>query len=162
MKSILENTMEITQRTATLDDAEVLLAWRNNPRSREFSQHSELISPAEHLEWLSKRLERVNYEPYFIFLEGSKQIGMSRLDLVPGLADRYEISILVDPSQQGRGTGARILKMTCDSLSALLPIRTILAKVHVNNFISTRLFENAGFVSQTQLGHFLYFQKLLN
>jgi hypothetical protein len=35
--------MEITQRNATLADADVLLNWRNNPSVREFSLQSEQL-----------------------------------------------------------------------------------------------------------------------
>ena len=76
--------MEITQRTATLGDAAVLLTWRNNPSAREFSVHSEPISSDEHLSWLSARLQRVQFEPFFMFASNHKMIGMSRLDVASG------------------------------------------------------------------------------
>lgn len=107
--------MELTQRTATLEDADVLLTWRNNPSAREFSLHSELIPIDEHLKWLSDRLERVQIEPFFLFVADHKMIGMSRLDVVSEPTNKYEISILVDPDQHGKGVGARILNMTCES-----------------------------------------------
>ena len=88
--------MEIAQRTASLGDAAVLLTWRNNPSAREFSLHSEPIPLDEHLKWLSDRLERVQLEPFFIFAGDHKMIGTSRLDVVSGPTDKYEISILID------------------------------------------------------------------
>ena len=151
--------MEITQRTATLGDAALLLTWRNNPSAREFSLHSEQIPLDEHLKWLSDRLERVQLEPFFIVAVDHKMIGMSRLDIASGPADKYEISILVDPDQHGKGVGTRILNMTCESLFSLHPDKTIVAKVHEHNFISQKLFANAGLELRTPEGSFLHFEK---
>jgi len=154
--------MEITQRTATLDDAPVLLTWRNNPSSREFSLHSELIPIDEHLKWFSARLQRVQFEPFFLFAEDHKVIGMSRLDLVSGADKKYEISILVDPNQYGKGIGTRILNMTCEAFFSFYPDKIILAKVHEHNLISQKLFANAGFESLTLIDGFFHFEKLSN
>ena len=151
--------MEITQRNATLDDAAVLLTWRNNPRVREFSLHSGLIPIDEHLNWFSGRLVRAQFEPFSIFVANHKLIGMSRLDVISESADEYEISILVDPNQHGKGLGTRILNMTCESFFNLLPDKTIVAKVHVHNFVSQKLFANSGFELRTTVGDFLHFAK---
>lgn len=154
--------MEITQRTATLDDAAVLLTWRNNSNTREFSLHSELILGSEHLEWLTARLARVQYEPFFLFAADSKAIGMSRLDVVGGSVNKFEISILVDPNQHGKGIGTRILKMTCEAFLNLHPDYTILASVHQHNFVSQKLFASAGFDLLPSVGDFLHYEKILN
>ena len=151
--------MDITQRTATIRDAEVLLTWRNNPSVREFSLRSELILIDEHLKWLSDRLERVQLEPFFLFAANNKKIGMSRLDALSGSTDRYEISILVDPDEQSKGVGTRILNMTCESFFSLNPNKTIVAKVHELNLVSQRLFANAGFELRDPEGDYLQFEK---
>ena len=153
--------MEITQRTATLDDAAVLLTWRNNPSAREFSVHSELIPSDEHLDWLTARLERVQLEPFFLFAVDHEVIGMSRLDAVSESTEKYEISILVDPNQHGKGVGTNILNMTCKTFFSLHPNNTIIAKVHQHNFVSQKLFTNAGFQLLPSAGTFLHFEKTL-
>ena len=107
--------MKITQRTATLDDAGTLLTWRNHPETRKFSRNPDEICSNEHLEWLTARLERVQLEPFYIFIEDSKAIGMTRLETTSGSIHHYEISVLVDPNNQGKGLGRRILSLTCES-----------------------------------------------
>ena len=159
LQSILGKIMEITQRPATFGDADTLLTWRNNPDVRKFSLHTGLISIDEHLKWLSGRLERVDLEPFFLFEEDHKTIGMSRLDVVSGQTNKCEISILVDPDQHRKGIGTRILNMTCDSFFSLHPNKTIVAKVQVHNFVSQKLFTNAGFELQNSVGNFLHFEK---
>ena len=153
--------MEMTLRTATLGDADVLLIWRNNPSAREFSPHSELISIDEHIKWLSDRLERVQLEPFFLFAADQRAIGMSRLDVVSGSVDRYEISILVAPDQHGKGVGTRILNMTCEAFFSLHPDYSIVASVHQHNFVSQKLFTSASFELLPSVGDFLHFEKNL-
>jgi RimJ/RimL family protein N-acetyltransferase len=153
--------MEITQRTATLGDAAILLTWRNNPLTREFSHHSELIQRDEHLEWLTARLERAQFEPFFLFSADYKAIGMSRLDILSGSVNKYEISILVDPNQHGKGIGTRILNMTCEAFFGLHPSYTIVASVHQNNSVSQNLFTSHGFELVPSEGDFIHFEKKL-
>jgi UDP-4-amino-4,6-dideoxy-N-acetyl-beta-L-altrosamine N-acetyltransferase len=154
--------MEITQRTATLDDAAQLLTWRNNSNTRKFSLYSEVIQGDEHLKWLTARLERVQFEPFFLFEVDYKAIGMSRLDIVAGLFNKFEISILVDPDQHGMGVGTRILNMTCETFFKQHPNKTIIARVHTHNLVSQKLFVNGGFEQLNHTDDFLYFEKHSN
>ena len=153
--------MEITHRIATLADAAVLLAWRNHSSAREFSLQTELIPSDEHLEWLTARLKRVQLEPFFLFATDHELIGMSRLDVVPQSIGRFEISILVDPNKHRKGVGTKILYMTCETFFSLNPNDTLVAKVHQYNFVSQKLFTNAGFHIIHSVGDFLLFEKTL-
>lgn len=153
--------MEITQRTATLSDAAILLNWRNNSRAREFSLHSDLISNDEHLRWFTARLERVQFEPFYVFAANKLLIGMSRLDVMTGEVNKYKISILVDPTQHGKGVGTRILNMTCENFFSLHLNTTIIANVHKHNFVSQKLFISAGFELLPTTSDFLHYEKHL-
>lgn len=152
--------MEIRQRTATLDDADLLLNWRNDPSVREFSLHSNIIQIDEHLQWLSARLKRIDLEPFYLFMAEGEVVGMSRLDIVSGLTEVYEISVLIDPYKQGKGLGGRILDMTCKSFFCLYPDKSINALVHKRNYVSQRLFLSAGFHLKTPTGDFLNYEKV--
>ena len=151
--------MNITQRTATLGDAAVLLTWRNNPSTRMFSKNSEQILSDQHFEWFRARLERAQFEPFFLHEEGFKAIGMSRFDIVPETANKFEISILVDPDAQGKGLGKKILDTACATLFGLYPDHTIVASVHKQNLVSQKLFAGAGFELLPFVGNFLKFEK---
>ena len=151
--------MELSHRAATLDDADLLLAWRNAPNVRALSQNGEVISIDEHLRWFLARLERVQFEPFFLFLEDQKVIGMTRSDLISEETDRFEISILIDPSQQGKRLGTKILDFSCKNLFDLYPRGTIIAKVHKANHVSQRLFLRAEFDLLEPSGDFLIFEK---
>lgn len=153
--------MELTQRTANLGDAAILLSWRNNSSTREFSLRTKLILSDEHLEWLTARLERVPFEPFFLFEADYKTIGMSRLDVVSGSVNKFEISIFVDPNQHGKRVGTRILHLTCENFFSLHPDKTIVARVHPQNFVSQKLFTSSDFELIPSEGDFLHFEKSL-
>lgn len=151
--------MIITQRTATLCDAALILTWRNNPNTRKFSKNSEQIPDDQHLEWFRARLERIQFEPFFLYEAEFKAIGMSRFDIASGFANKFEISILVDPNEHGKGVGRKILDMACATLFGLNSDYTIVAGVHQQNFISQRLFAGAGFELRPSISDFLNFEK---
>jgi RimJ/RimL family protein N-acetyltransferase len=151
--------MEISQRTATISDAAVLLTWRNDPSARAFSRHSAIILHSEHSKWFSARLKRIQSEPFFLFEANHKAIGMCRLDIISQFPDNYEISILIDPDEHGKGIGTQILRMTCESFFSMYPKKTIVARVHIYNFHSQKLFISEGFKSLNQFGNFIEFEK---
>jgi RimJ/RimL family protein N-acetyltransferase len=152
--------MEITQRTACLEDVELLLSWRNDETTRRFSGQSQTISFEEHLRWFTARLERIDIEPFFLFSANQKPIGTSRLDILVGSEKKFEISILVDPKQSGIVLGTQILEMTCAAAVSSNHDFSILAKVHKENLISQKLFTRAGFTSKLTENEFLRFEKV--
>ena len=152
--------MEITQRTATLEDATLVLSWRNEPSTRKFSRHSELILNDEHSRWYTARLTRVRFEPFYLFEDEHNVVGMSRLDIIPDFTDRYQISILVDSKFQGKGVGTKLLNLTCDSFFRLHPNKSILASVHRENIVSQKLFIGAGFRTLNSSDNFIDFEKV--
>ena len=153
--------MKITQRTATMDDAPRILTWRNHPGVRKFSLDPEVIRNDEHSRWFAARLARLQLEPLFLFSVERELVGMSRLDVVIELTDKYEISILVDPEQHGKGIGTKILDMTCENFFRLHPGKTMIARVHRENIVSQRLFTKAGFLMQLSEGNFLKFERII-
>ena len=153
--------MDITMRNACLSDAAVLLEWRNSPSARKFSQNSELIRIEDHLVWLSERLERITFEPFYIFELRHQVVGMSRLDFEFQSSNEFLISILVDPIQHGKGIGTKILSMTCAFIFDLHPNSRIIAKVHQDNSVSQKLFVNCGFELQKLVGDFFRFERTL-
>ncbi len=154
--------MKITQRNANFGDAHILLSWRNHQSVRKFSLQSELIPIDEHLKWLEDRLQRVENEPFYVFEYENEVIGMCRLDFGFKTKEQYEVSILVNPDQRSKGIGTKILEMSCTSFFTLLPIDSIIARVKKDNFVSIKLFENAGFSLQGAVDEFLHFEKYSN
>jgi len=154
--------MEITQRTATMEDADILLTWRNHPNTRKFSRNPEKILVRQHIRWLADRLGKTQLQPFYLFIEDGRAIAMSRLDAVPESIQKYQISILVDPDRHGEGLGTKILSLTCESFFHMYPENTIVAYINLNNHVSQKLFIKAGFRLKSSLDEFQYFEKSLN
>lgn len=154
--------MEITQRNASLNDANILLVWRNHPDIRRFSKQSEIITADEHIAWIEDRIKKIPDEPFYLFESKHEAIGMCRIDRVLGPPNQFELSILVDPDQHSKGVGTRILEMSCKSFFSLHPHESIVAKVKSENLLSKKLFLHAGFSLRTNSGDFLYLEKELN
>ena len=43
-------------RTATIQDADLLLEWRNDPKTRKASHNTDEVQRDEHISWLTKTL----------------------------------------------------------------------------------------------------------
>lgn len=135
-------------RPARAEDADLLLAWANDPVTRAASFHSGQIERATHLDWLA----RVLASPRIRLLIGEE-------DGVPVGQVRFELSddgtasggISVAPDRRGQGLGRALLEagvaaVRSDPAFASAPL---VARVRVNNERSLRLFASVGFQRRT-------------
>ena len=93
-------------REATDADAELLLGWRNDPRTRQASRSTTVVTPAEHLAWL----RGVGADPGRLLLvvdHEDEPVGTVRFDRRDG--DGWEVSITVAPEHRGRGLAGAVL-----------------------------------------------------
>ncbi|WP_054308988.1 GNAT family N-acetyltransferase [Mesorhizobium sp. 1M-11] len=88
-------------RPATIDDAQLLLDWRNEPLTRAMSVNTEPVGWEIHLKWLSARLARSEPGLYICENDGSL-CGMVRID-------DDEISYIVDVNFRGKGLATKML-----------------------------------------------------
>lgn len=129
-------------REATEADAELLLGWRNDPRTRQSSRTTAMIPLADHLRWLRGVLADPDRLLYVVERDGVPA-GTVRFDLrEPGL---WEVSITVAPSWRGKGLSGAVLAEGERMLLARHQAVQILAAVHEDNAASTALFERAGY-----------------
>ena len=123
-------------RPAEPGDAEILLAWRNDPLTRAMSRQQDEVARADHLAWF----ERALADPRRIILIGTEQgrsVGMVRFDL----GSPCEVSINLDPAVRGRGLSRTLLALALQGFAS----RPIEAEIREENLASHRLFEGAGF-----------------
>jgi len=71
-------------RPATLQDADMLLGWRNDSETRKASKNSTRVVKKEHLAWLSKTLGNTNRR-LLISEKNGEPIGSVRADFYEGL-----------------------------------------------------------------------------
>ena len=131
-------------RPVTLDDAGILLAWRNDPVVRAASRSTEEVALTEHEAWLTRMLESSQSWLFIGIDEDGQPVGHTRLVEEGGFA---EVSIVVAPEYRGRGLGGQLLSLTHDAYAAGGDDCELRAFVRAGNDPSHRLFLSAGYVA---------------
>jgi RimJ/RimL family protein N-acetyltransferase len=129
-------------RPATADDAERLLAWRNDPVTRAASRSTAEVALDEHRGWL----ERVLADPERHLLIGEAEgraVGQARFDALDDGA--YEISVTVAPEVRGQGLGTALIAAATGWLRETAPGAAVLAAVRPENAASLAAFRAAGY-----------------
>ncbi|MGW4482859.1 GNAT family N-acetyltransferase [Amycolatopsis sp. NPDC004368] len=133
----------LAAREAVEADAELLLAWRNDPRTRQASRSSDVIALADHLRWLRGVLASPD-RLLLVISDDAGPVGTVRFDReAPG---EWEVSITLAPSSRGRGLSRAVLAEGEQALSERHDVRVLLAAVHEDNAASAALFERSGYV----------------
>ncbi len=127
--------MQIKLRLATLADADLLLAWRNDSETRQFSHHTHEISRSEHIAWLAKTLANPERKLFIAELAG-KPVGTVRADHQSNV---WEISWTIAPEARGQGIGKEMVRTL--ALQIQDPIR---AEIKAGNVASIKIAEFAG------------------
>lgn len=111
-----------------MDDALILLEWKNDPTMRKFSiQTHEEIKLEDHLKWLEKHLSEI-----YIICSHRDTYGDIRFE-------GDEIAIKLDPKFRGMGIGKRALTL------ATMRRKHLIAKIVNGNIASMNLFISCGF-----------------
>ena len=99
--------MALFLRNATIEDAQDVFNWRNDPTTRANSFNKDELDLESHMLWFSKRLGRENTLMY-ILMNGSKKAGNIRIDIE---GTTGEISYMIAPEARGKGYGKKILAL---------------------------------------------------
>ena len=67
-------------RKATIEDAGILLEWRNDEETRKNSFQQNEVSQSEHFAWMRKVLKNLGIRLYILVNEGNVPVGQVRLD----------------------------------------------------------------------------------
>jgi len=138
----------VTLRQATLADSEFLFRLRNDEATRTNSFSPQMITTAEHEEWLRERLAAPEHCRLYIAEVDGQPVGSARIDLWPGAWS--EVSATVDPKHRGYGYGNLIVELLMQEVASL-GVKRVTAKVRGFNVPSLRMFLNAGFVPATHV-----------
>ncbi len=133
--------MQYTLRKATMEDAEQLLSWKNDPVTRQFAivTHDE-IKLENHLIWLSDALDNSSIE-LLVIIDGHKNYGDIRFDF---FTDYTEISVRIEPAYRKKEIASIMLTEAIHEYfyQSSLPL---IAKIVNGNIASFRLFIGLGF-----------------
>ncbi|STX51386.1 N-Acyltransferase (NAT) [Legionella busanensis] len=130
-------------RRFTMEDAEIVLKWRNHTTVRSQFIDTTFIPLDEHKKWCQKKLED-NLTLLLIGEDLNQQaIGTIRYDVVEREAN---ISIYIDPDLTGKGYGEAILLQSIKYVQPLNIFDNMIAQVKSTNIASRRLFEKCNFL----------------
>jgi RimJ/RimL family protein N-acetyltransferase len=142
---------DITQlvlRSATLDDAALLLEWRNDPETRSASRNSDPIDAEDHIGWLQRSLDN-DARSLLIAAANGRPVGTVRADLT---GSTWELSWSVAPSMRGQGFAKHMVALAAQQIPAALQ-----ADVKCGNIASTRVAEFAGLTLQGESDGMLHY-----
>lgn len=140
----------ISLRPAIINDADLLLEWRNDPETRRASHNTAEVQWGEHVSWLSRTLSNPNRRLYVVE-EDSTPVGTVRADLSEGV---WELSWTVSPHARGRRIAKRMVAVLAQQISE--PIR---AEVKAGNMASTRIAEHAGMEFERETNGVLHYKR---
>lgn len=120
-------------RPATMNDAGVLFAWRNDPETRANSVNSDPVAWADHCAWLKASLANPDRDLLIAELDGMP-VGTVRIDR----GDETEISWTVSPEHRGKGVAKYMVALASPSGRAV-------ARIKPANIASQKIAESVGF-----------------
>jgi RimJ/RimL family protein N-acetyltransferase len=141
---------DLVLRRATIEDASLLLEWRNDRGTRNASHNTDEISRDDHLAWLERTLGDTTRQ-LFIAEERGSPVGTVRVDLDNGI---HELAWTVAPNARGRGVARRMVAQVAAGIAG--PIR---AEVKVGNLASRRVAEHAGMQLQSESDGVLHYAR---
>jgi RimJ/RimL family protein N-acetyltransferase len=133
-----------------IENADILLEWRNDPSTRAASHDSHFISKEEHYAWLKGFLNK-NDKYFFVAYKDDIPVGSVRAVSVNGL---WCLSWVIAPSFRGRGLAKDMLALLVEKIDG--PMQ---AEVKVNNHPSIKVAEHIGMKLEKICDGFLYFRK---
>lgn len=128
---------DLKLRIVELADADILLEWRNDPKTRSASKNTEIITRQDHLQWLEQTLENENRK-LFIAEEKGIPVGTVRAEYS---GDAWKLSWTVAPCLRGRGIGQRMVALLVNQIDG-----PVSAEVKARNQASVRIAEKLGMV----------------
>lgn len=153
MLYMLRQSKALQCQPVTIQDAELLLTWANDPDVRSQGFNPEPISMATHLAWLERRLAAAD-ELFYIISQAGTPIAQVRFspktdyqheDLHSGA----EIHISLARDARGQGLAAAVLQAAiCQALASPIAAKWqfVDALVRCSNLASSLSFRRAGFV----------------
>ena len=126
-------------RQASMNDAEIVLEWRNDETTRNNSFSKDVIDFETHKKWFRSKLEDESCFMY-ILEDASVKAGQIRIDKVN---DVGEISYTIAPTKRGQGYGKKIISMLEDVIPT--EIKVLMGLVEEQNVPSKKCFIANGY-----------------
>jgi len=146
----MEEHKGLRLRPATLEDADRLLRWRNDPETRRRSRRKGPVDPDRHIQWLTAALADEHLR-IFIAEEDARPVGTVRAERIE---DVWELSWTVAPEARGCGVGSRMVVLLAHQIRG--PIR---AEMQADHAASARIAEKAGMTYDRTDGEIAHYSR---
>ena len=141
-------------------DVEKLFRWRNDPNVRQNSLDKKEILLVDHIKWFQTIIESDSIVTYILEFEGTS-VGAIRFDLEE--MGSTKINYLINPSQQGKGLGSKLMNLGLKKLSGEnLDLKKVYGVVLKDNHASIKIFQKFSFNKVAENKEELKFEKKLN
>lgn len=140
----------IELRHASMDDADLLLQWRNDPITRRAGHNTLEVGRSEHLAWLEKTT-RSESRRLLVAEKDGVPVGTVRLDFHDG---ECELSWTTAPSQRGKGIAKEMVAKVASGIT-----QAIRAAVKSDNAASERIALHAGMIFVCEKNGLKYFRR---
>jgi UDP-2,4-diacetamido-2,4,6-trideoxy-beta-L-altropyranose hydrolase len=146
----------IVLRPANMNDADNLLAWRNDPVTLANFRSTGVVPREDHDRWMQFNVQQ-GYPQHLVLIAESDAgpVGVIRFDADRDDIMQYEVSITVSPKHRGNGLGKDILNQACGYMREY----TLNAEIRRDNLPSRLIFRQCGFAQVSSSDIFLQFQK---
>ncbi|MGA7876614.1 MAG: GNAT family N-acetyltransferase [Desulfoferrobacter sp.] len=140
----------ITLRPATIQDADLLLEWRNDPETRKASHNTAEVQRDEHVSWLSRTLNNPNRR-LLVAEEDGAPVGTARADFSEGV---WGAILDGTPKRERARVAKQMVALLAHQISE--PIR---AEVKAGNIASARIAEHAGMELDREADGVLHYRR---
>lgn len=142
---------KIKFRWATINDADILLKWRNDPQTRKLSHNVAVIRMKQHIKWLTSSLKDYSRKIFIVMYDGIP-VGTIRTDKLGSVT---ELSWAVAPEARGHGIGKEMIVAFVSQITG-----SIRAEIKVDNEASKRIAEYAGMKLDHKKSGVFHYQRL--
>jgi len=147
-------------RPATMDDANDLLAWRNDPETCANSRQTSPIPRKRHGVWMSVNVQFGFPTRVVLIAETGDSIPVGVIDFQARDKEMkiFEIGITIAPGVRGHGYGHTALALACKKMKD----KTLKAEIRSENRASRRIFRKCGFLLMSEADGFAQFRREKN
>jgi len=132
----------LTLRLATMKDADLLWAWRNDPEVVAQTFSGAEVGREEHIDWLARTLDDPGARIYVV--EAARE-PFGQVRLTTDEHETVEVHISLAESARGSGVGRKVLRLAAERAASDLGASVVVAKIMPSNERSLRAFLGAGF-----------------
>lgn len=125
-------------RPATLDDAKILFAWRNDPETRNQSRNANEVAWDEHVAWLTQSF---SWDGFKMYIAEDQGVPIGTVRSYENEEGFVELSWTIAPSARGKGYGKR---MVLEFVRQFHPEDKLTATVRKGNIPSAKIAQALG------------------